>query len=184
MRALITGVAGFVGTWLAEHLVEHHPEVEVWGLDRWDASREGLRGVERLVRFVAADLADASSLLRALQAARPEVLFHLAASSTVSSSWSTPAEILQVNAVGQVHLLEAVRSLQLGPAVIHNRGRDVAVLMRVEDYARVGDAAAASMAVFLRDVAALKQRYGGGEEFDPEPACVVPRAVFRRGRRA
>lgn len=118
MRVLITGVAGFVGTWLAEHLVEHHPEAEVWGMDRWDASREELRGIEALVRFVAADLADASSLLRALQAARPEVVFHLAASSTVSSSWGTPAEILQVNAVGQVHLLEAMRNLGLDPVTV------------------------------------------------------------------
>jgi GDP-4-dehydro-6-deoxy-D-mannose reductase len=118
VRVLITGIAGFVGTWLAEHVVEKHPEAEVWGLDRWDVSREELRGVEALVRFVAADLTDASSLLRALQAARPDVLFHLAASSTVSSSWATPAEILQANAVGQVHLLEAVRNLGLAPVTV------------------------------------------------------------------
>ncbi len=118
MRVLITGVAGFAGTWLAEHLVEHHPEAEVWGLDRWDASREELRGVEALVRFVAADLTDASSMLRALQAAQPDVVFHLAASSTVSSSWSTPGEILHANAVGQVHLFEAMRNLDLSPVTV------------------------------------------------------------------
>jgi GDP-4-dehydro-6-deoxy-D-mannose reductase len=118
VRVLITGVAGFVGTWLAEHVVANHPEAEVWGIDRWDTNRDELRAIEPLVRFVAADLADASSLLRALQAARPEVVFHLAASSTVSSSWGTPAEILQVNAVGQVHLLEAMRNLELEPVTV------------------------------------------------------------------
>jgi GDP-4-dehydro-6-deoxy-D-mannose reductase len=130
VRVLITGIAGFVGTWLAEHIVEHHAEAEVWGLDRWDASREELRGIEPLVRFVAADLTDASSLLRALQAARPEILFHLAASSTVSSSWATPAEVLQANAIGQVNLLEALRNLGLEPVTV--------LAGSAEAYGRVG----------------------------------------------
>ncbi len=118
MRILVTGITGFAGRYLAEHLIEHLPEATVWGLVRWNSETELLGPVAPLIRFVEGDLMDAPSLVRALRASRPDVLFHLAAASTVSSSWITPAEVLQVNAVGEVHLLEALRSLDMEPRVV------------------------------------------------------------------
>ncbi len=118
MRILVTGITGFAGRYLAEHLVERVPEAAIWGLVRWNSEIEALGPVAPLIRFVEGDLADAPSLMRALRTAQPDVLFHLAAASTVSSSWITPAEVLQVNAVGQVHLLEALRSLDMAPRLV------------------------------------------------------------------
>ncbi len=118
MRILITGITGFAGRFLAEHLIERVPEASVWGLVRWDSETEALGPIAPLIRFVEGDLTDAASLIRALRGAQPEILFHLAAASTVSSSWVTPAEVLQVNAVGQVNLLEALRNLDLAPKVV------------------------------------------------------------------
>ncbi len=118
MRVLITGITGFVGVHLAEHLLSGSGQTEVFGLVRWRSGRGELEPLLPLLRLVEGDLHDASSLLRALQAARPEVIYHLAASSSVAGSWTTPAEILQTNVVGTLHLLEAVRQLDLDAAVV------------------------------------------------------------------
>ena len=45
MRALITGVTGFAGSHLAEYLLAHQPDVEVWGIYRWRSRMENLEGV-------------------------------------------------------------------------------------------------------------------------------------------
>jgi GDP-4-dehydro-6-deoxy-D-mannose reductase len=117
MHVLITGVTGFVGTHLADYLLSTQPEVEVWGLRRW-RSPEPVATSSRAVRTIDADLLDAASLLRALSAAHPEVVIHLAASSSVADSWGTPAEVMQVNTLGTLHLLEAARQLGLDAPIV------------------------------------------------------------------
>lgn len=118
MRVLITGITGFVGSHLAEYLLSAHPEVEVFGLRRWRSVSGELEALYEKVRMVDGDLLDPSSLQRALSASRPDMVFHLAASSSVASSWDTPAEMLQVNALGSLHLLEAIRQLDLDAPVV------------------------------------------------------------------
>ena len=118
MRVLITGATGFVGGHLSEYLCANHPEVEQVGVRRWRAESAGAASFPAGVRLLEANLLDAPSLLRALQASRPDVVFHLAASSSVASSWDTPSEMLQVNALGTLHLLEAARQLDLDAPVV------------------------------------------------------------------
>ncbi|MCP4900833.1 MAG: GDP-mannose 4,6-dehydratase [bacterium] len=130
MRILITGVTGFVGSYLAEHLLERQTDAEVWGLVRWSSKRDQLGPLEDVVRLVDADLTDASSLVRAMQAARPDVVFHLAGASTVASSWTTPAEIFNVNTIGQIHLFEAMRTLNIEPITV--------IASSAEAYGRTG----------------------------------------------
>jgi len=117
MRVLITGISGFAGSHLAEYLLHEHPEVELYGLRRW-RSELPAAAPSAVARIVEGDLLDATSLLRALQASRPDVVFHLAASSSVASSWDTPAEIMQVNVLGTLNLLEATRQLDLDAPVV------------------------------------------------------------------
>lgn len=118
MRALITGVTGFVGAHLTEHLLSARPDAELFGLRRWSSSSDEVAGLANVVRTIDGDLLDAPSLLRALQASRPEVIFHLAASSSVASSWDTPTEMMQVNVIGTLHLLEAMRQLDLDATIV------------------------------------------------------------------
>jgi len=118
VRILITGITGFVGAWLARHLVEDQRQNEVHGLVRWNSDRGALEGLESSLVLLEGDLTDGASLVRVVRAVRPEVVFHLAASSTVASSWSTPAELMKVNVVGQVNLLEALRTVDLAPVVV------------------------------------------------------------------
>lgn len=85
---------------------------------RWRSDRDRVVGSLAGVRLFEGDLVDATSLVRVIEACQPDVIFHLAASSSVASSWSTPAEMMQVNALGTLHLLEAVRQLDLDARVV------------------------------------------------------------------
>lgn len=119
MRLLVTGVTGFVGRHLVALLHQHRPDVEVWGVWRWrsfaDEDVSPLSGV----RLLYANLLDPPSLVRALRACQPDAVVHLAASSSVARSWETPTEMLQANLLGTVHLLEAIRQVELeGPVVL------------------------------------------------------------------
>ena len=118
MRVLITGISGFVGLHLSEFVLANHPEVELFGLRRWRSEVPAAPALGPAVRIVEGDLLDAPSLLRVLHTSKPDVIFHLAASSSVASSWDTPTEMLQVNVLGTLHLLEAVRQLDLDAPVV------------------------------------------------------------------
>ncbi|TAM55748.1 MAG: SDR family oxidoreductase [Acidobacteria bacterium] len=133
MRVLITGATGFVGGHLSEYLCANHPEVEQVGVRRWRAESAGAASLPAGVRVLEANLLDAPSLLRALQASRPDVVFHLAASSSVASSWDTPSEMLQVNALGTLHLLEAARQLDLDAPVVLACSAEAYGLVREEE---------------------------------------------------
>jgi GDP-4-dehydro-6-deoxy-D-mannose reductase len=104
MRVLITGVCGFVGRHLAASWSE--TDVELVGLGR-TAPDDALRA--RLHDFVLADLGDAEMTLRAVRAARPDQVFHLAAQASVEASWRSPGETLAGNVASSVNLLEAIK---------------------------------------------------------------------------
>ncbi len=118
MKALITGITGFVGSHLAEYILARHPGVEVAGLKRWRSPQEHLTQVRDRVRLFDGDLRDLSSLLRLLAEFPPDVIFHLAAQSFVTTSYYAPADTMENNVVGTVNLLEAVRLSRQDP-VIH-----------------------------------------------------------------
>jgi GDP-4-dehydro-6-deoxy-D-mannose reductase len=117
MRVLITGISGFVGPHLAEYLLSNHPEIELYGLRRWRSVEANLPP-SPILRVIEGDLLDQASMLRALQASRPDLVFHLAASSSVASSWGTPAEVMQVNVLGTLNLLEAARQFDLDAPLV------------------------------------------------------------------
>lgn len=84
-------------------------------------------------------------------------------------------------AEAKARLSEVLRNVDAGPTVIHNRGRDTAVLLGMEAYERLVAAAgdgATAMVAFLRDVDGLKARLGGGAELDVERASLTPQDPF------
>jgi GDP-4-dehydro-6-deoxy-D-mannose reductase len=117
MRVLITGITGFAGSHLAEYLLDHQPQVEVWGIYRWRSRLENLENVQGRVKMVECDLRDFTSVHAALAQARPDGVFHLAAQSFVPSSWKAPNDTLITNVTGQTNLFEAVRFLGLDPVI-------------------------------------------------------------------
>jgi GDP-4-dehydro-6-deoxy-D-mannose reductase len=108
MRVLITGITGFVGSHLAELVLDRG--AEVYGSCRWRSKTENIDHLRDRVQLVDCDLRDLSSVQNLLETARPDFIVHLAAQSYVAASWHTPAETLITNVISQVNLLEAIRS--------------------------------------------------------------------------
>lgn len=121
MRILITGISGFVGPYLARYIAENAPEAQVWGLV-WAA--DPLKAPSS-VQQIEGDLTDISSLDTVLSQIRPNIIFHLAAASSVASSWDHPGRYLEVNAVGTVNLLEVVRTLGIDTRVVVSSSAEV-----------------------------------------------------------
>ncbi|MGH7286608.1 MAG: GDP-mannose 4,6-dehydratase [Myxococcota bacterium] len=108
-RALITGVTGQDGSYLAELLLEKGYEVH--GMVR-RSSTESFERIAHLtprLRLHQADLLDPSSLVALLQAVRPAELYNLAAQSFVPTSWTQPSLTGEFTALGVTRMLEAVR---------------------------------------------------------------------------
>jgi GDPmannose 4,6-dehydratase len=113
-RALITGITGQDGSYLAELLLDKG--YEVWGVVR-RASTESYERIEHLrdrLRFAQADLLDQPSLVAALQEAQPDEVYNLAAQSFVPTSWTQPVLTAEFTAVGVTRLLEAIRQVDPG----------------------------------------------------------------------
>jgi GDPmannose 4,6-dehydratase len=108
-RALITGVAGQDGSYLAELLLDRG--YEVFGIVRGSplASYPNLARVQDEVHLLQGDLLDQMTLLDALTRAAPDELYNLAATSFVPASWRQPVMTAQFTAVGVTSMLEAVR---------------------------------------------------------------------------
>jgi len=111
LRALITGVAGQDGSYLAELLLERGYEVA--GIVRGDpeAAYPNLAAVRDRVRLFQVDLLDPGALARLLRELRPREVYNLASPSFVPRSWERPIETAEFAAVGVTALLEAVRAV-------------------------------------------------------------------------
>ena len=118
MRILITGITGFVGSHLAEHIIENNEQCEIFGLCRWRSPRENLADIYKKISMVEADLCDLSALIRHLETIQPDIIFHLAAQSYVLTSFNSPIQTLWSNVIGTANLLEAIRITKIDP-VIH-----------------------------------------------------------------
>jgi GDP-4-dehydro-6-deoxy-D-mannose reductase len=128
MRVAITGADGFAGRHLCDLLRERGHAVV--GLVRRLGEPDPPPGVE----LAAADVRDADAVAAAVRAVTPERLYHLAAVAVPADALEAPAEAFAVNALGTLHLLEAVRR--------HAAGCRVVVVTTSEVYGRAAGAAA------------------------------------------
>jgi CDP-glucose 4,6-dehydratase len=109
-RVLVTGHTGFKGAWLTLWL--HTLGAEVHGLALGPPTTPSLSALTRLDELVpstSVDIRDLRATKAAVQAARPEVVFHLAAQALVNRSLADPVETYSVNVIGTANLLEALR---------------------------------------------------------------------------
>lgn len=117
MRVLITGITGFVGSHLVDYILEHKPEVRIFGIKRWRSPLDNIEHALERITLFDADLRDLSSIIHVLNETSPEVIFHLAAQSYVPTSYTAPVDTLTTNVIGTANLLEAVRLNKLTPVV-------------------------------------------------------------------
>jgi GDPmannose 4,6-dehydratase len=115
-RAVITGITGQDGAYLAKLLLKKG--YSVTGVVRRsshsgvDDHRLRWLGIDKSVELRDGDLADLSSLIRILQAARPDEVYNLGAQSFVHSSWQQPILTANITAVAVTNVLEAVRTVK------------------------------------------------------------------------
>lgn len=110
-RALITGITGQDGSYLAELLLSEG--YDVYGVVR-RASTENYERIEHLrgqVTLLQADLLDQSSLVQAIRESNPTELYNLAAQSFVPTSWAQPVLTAEFTAIGVTKVLEAMRAV-------------------------------------------------------------------------
>jgi len=107
---LITGVTGFVGSHMAEHLLESRPGAKLFATKRWHLSRmDNVRHIADRLTFIDCDLTDPVSTRTMIEKAAPDRIFHFAAESFVSPSWENPHRYMAVNYNGTLNILEAMR---------------------------------------------------------------------------
>ena len=108
-RALITGINGMDGSHLADFLLEKG--YEVYGMERRTSSpnRTNTKHLEGKITFLNGDLTDQNSLVRCLRESNPDEVYNLAAQSFVGESWNTPEQTGDVNGLGCLRMLEAIR---------------------------------------------------------------------------
>jgi GDPmannose 4,6-dehydratase len=109
--ALITGITGQDGAYLAKLLLEKGYKVHGLMARRGSDSLWRLRevGVSEDVTLIDGDLTDVTSIIRAMETARPSEVYNLGAQSFVGTSWNQPVLTAQVTGVGAINVLEAVR---------------------------------------------------------------------------
>jgi GDP-4-dehydro-6-deoxy-D-mannose reductase len=129
LRALITGIAGFVGSHLAE-AVQAETNWEVWGAVIGSVERaSAIRGAKMLTT----DLREPDQARVLVETARPDVVFHLAAQAYVPQSWADPWDTYHTNIRGQLNLLDAINRAGLKPRVLVVSSNEVYGYVRAED---------------------------------------------------
>ena len=111
--ALITGITGQDGSYLAEFLLEKG--YRVYGLER-RASNKNHTNIKQLlskVTMISGDLLDEASLVYAIKEANPEEIYNLASQSFVGDSWKQPVFTGEVTGLGVIRMLEAIRQVNL-----------------------------------------------------------------------
>ncbi|QCT04501.1 GDP-mannose 4,6-dehydratase [Paenibacillus algicola] len=108
-KALITGITGQDGSYLAELLLEKG--YKVYGVRRRTSVPilENIKHIENEIELIEGDLLDLSSLVRAVQVSNPDEVYNLGAQSFVGTSWNQPIITGQVTALSVTNMLESVR---------------------------------------------------------------------------
>ncbi len=116
---LITGITGSGGSYLADYIVENHPQVSLHGIARWHStsSHANLSKSKEKITVHECDLKDLGSVIGVLKRVRPDAIFHLAAYANVRAAFITPIAVLENNILGTANLLEAVRLVEIDPLI-------------------------------------------------------------------
>lgn len=111
-RALITGVTGQDGSYLAEFLLGRG--YEVYGLRRRTSTPnyENVEHIKDQIKWISGDLTDLASLIEAVRISNPDEVYNLAAQSFVAASWPQPLATGQFTAIAVTNMLEAVRLIK------------------------------------------------------------------------
>lgn len=111
-KALITGITGQDGSYLAELLLEKG--YEVYGIMRRKSVVDygNVEHIKDKLNFIYADMTDVVSLIRAMRISQADEIYNLAAQSFVATSWEQPLATADIDALGVTNMLEAIRTVK------------------------------------------------------------------------
>jgi GDP-4-dehydro-6-deoxy-D-mannose reductase len=112
-KCLITGCGGFIGSHLAELLLEKR--LTVYGTAH--RGSENIAHLKDRLNIYTCDILDRSRLEAIVAETAPDYIFHLAAQTGVTTSWQDPEKTLKVNILGTLYLLESVRRAGIDPVI-------------------------------------------------------------------
>jgi GDP-mannose 4,6-dehydratase len=121
ISALITGVTGSAGSYMADFLTQNKSgEVAAFGISRWHSTsgNHNLSNSKEKVSLFDCDLLDLSAVIRTLSQIKPDVIFHFASHANVLLSFHNPLSVVDNNVRSTLNLLEALRILNLKPVVV------------------------------------------------------------------
>jgi GDPmannose 4,6-dehydratase len=108
-RALIIGISGMDGSYLAEYLLQQDYEVYGTKKDNSPLVTTNIKAIESQIRFVRGDILDQQSLIEGIKSAQPHEIYNLAAQSFLEDCWNTPETNANIIGVGVLRLLEAIK---------------------------------------------------------------------------
>jgi len=107
-KILITGITGFVGSHMADYLL-NNTDSKIYGLKRPNSQLRNIHHIKEKIILLNGDLIDQSSLVNVLKKINPDEIYHFGAMSWVTPSWDMPAAYMQTNAIGTINLFEAMK---------------------------------------------------------------------------
>jgi len=116
-NVLITGINGFVGSHLADYLLDKK-KFNIFGGKKINSRLRNIHHILDKVSLIDFDLMDYFSVRNLLKESKPDYIYHLAALSWVTPSWVMPSAYMHTNAIGTINLLEAIRELKLKSRVL------------------------------------------------------------------
>lgn len=119
-KCLITGIAGFVGSYLRTSLLRQFPEIELYGIHR-----TGENGNYTDYNRYELDIRDSEAVSNLIRNIKPDLIFHLAAQPFVPKAISDPWETLDINVKGTLNILEALKQLERPCRMVYISSADV-----------------------------------------------------------
>ena len=118
-KVLITGINGSGASYLAEYIVDNHPDYQVDGIARWHSTStsKNLTNIKAKISIHECDLNDLASILRVLKNVRPDYIFHIASYANVKASFDYPSVVYENNIIGTSNFFEAIRIAEINPRI-------------------------------------------------------------------
>ena len=115
-KALITGVCGSGGSYLAEYIINNHPRTRVFGLYR-KLRNKNIRLIKKKSKLIQCDMNKFKNLYLNIKKIKPDVIFHIASDADVRKSFDEPLKFINNNNNITLNLLEAVRKSKINPII-------------------------------------------------------------------
>lgn len=115
-RALITGICGSGGSYLAEYIIKNHKNIKVYGLYR-KLRHENIKLIKTKTKLIRCDMNNFMDVQNNLKKVNPDVIFHIASDADVRKSFDEPLKFINNNNHITLNLLEAIRKSEINPVI-------------------------------------------------------------------